>query len=175
MSIRRPALRGARGAPRQQGPGEEPDSDRRVHEPAPAPLPDQPGPGSPRPDRVGGAGAIPGEGNPHPRSYGSYPRVLGRYVREQGTLTLPEAIHKMTALPAQRMDLTDRGTLAEQYRADIVIFDPQTVIDNATFTSPHQYPTGIEYILVNGVIVKTPQGMTGRHAGEILTHRAGKV
>ena len=121
------------------------------------------------------AGAIPGEGNPHPRSYGSYPRVLGRYVREQGTLTLPEAIHKMTGLPAQRMDLTDRGTLAEQYRADIVIFEPQTVIVNATFTSPHQYPTGIEYILGNGVVVKTPEGMTGQHAGEILTHRAGKV
>ena len=92
-------------------------------------------------------------GKPHPRHYGTYPRILGRYVREKGVLTLESAIHKMTGFPATRLGLKDRGTLQEGNWADIVIFNPETVIDNATYLEPHQFPTGIPYVIVNGTIV----------------------
>ena len=94
----------------------------------------------------------PGEGHPHPRAYGTFPRVLGEYVRERGTLTLEEAVRRMTGLPADRLGLTDRGRIAEGRRADIVIFDPGTVRDRATFAQPHQYPEGIPYVIVNGAV-----------------------
>ncbi|MHA2081077.1 MAG: N-acyl-D-amino-acid deacylase family protein, partial [Candidatus Thorarchaeota archaeon] len=94
-------------------------------------------------------------GKPHPRHYGTYPRVLGRYVRERGFLSLEEAIHKMTGFPAKRLGFTDRGILQEGSWADIVIFDPDTIIDNATFLDPHQFPTGIHHVIVNGTIVVT--------------------
>lgn len=97
-----------------------------------------------------GSLARPGEGHPHPRSYGTFPRVLGRYVREERVLTLEEAIRKMTFLSAERLGLHDRGRIAENAWADIVIFDPQTVGSPATFEQPHQYPTGIPYVIVNG-------------------------
>ncbi|MBY8999069.1 MAG: amidohydrolase family protein, partial [Candidatus Thorarchaeota archaeon] len=87
-------------------------------------------------------------GKPHPRHYGTYPRVLGRYVREKGLLSLEEAIYKMTGFPAERLKLEDRGTLQESNWADIVIFDPDTIIDNATFLEPHQFPTGIHHVIV---------------------------
>lgn len=93
----------------------------------------------------------PGMGHPHPRWYGTFPRVLGHYVREKKTLELTEAIRKITLLPAQSLKLTDRGMLKEGMRADITIFNPKTVIDKATFEKPHQYPEGIDFVIVNGI------------------------
>ncbi|MCO5726076.1 N-acyl-D-amino-acid deacylase family protein [Robiginitalea marina] len=92
----------------------------------------------------------PGMGHPHPRWYGTFPRVLGQYVREKKILSLPEAIHKMTLMPARAMGLPDRGLLQEGMKADIVVFDPQTVADKATYETPHQYPVGISHVLING-------------------------
>ncbi len=94
----------------------------------------------------------PGSGHPHPRWYGTFPRVLGRYVRDEGVLELEEAVRKMTRLPASRIGLPDRGRLEEGAFADIVVFDPQTVRDRATFQDPHQYPEGIPWVIVNGAV-----------------------
>ncbi len=94
----------------------------------------------------------PGDGHPHPRWYGTFPRVLGRYARDEGILTLEQAVRKMTALPAERMGIRTRGQIREGWYADLVIFDPTTVIDNATFEDPHQYPTGIDWVIVNGTV-----------------------
>ncbi|MBT6886961.1 MAG: D-aminoacylase [Gemmatimonadales bacterium] len=94
----------------------------------------------------------PGDGHPHPRWYGTFPRVLGRYARDEGILTLEQAVRKMTALPAERMGIRTRGQIREGWYADLVIFDPTTVIDNATFEEPHQYPTGIDWVIVNGTV-----------------------
>jgi len=93
-----------------------------------------------------------GRGKPHPRYYGTFPRIIGHYVRE-GVLNLQEAIRKMTSAPAQRLGLRDRGLLREGFKADITIFDPDEVKDNATFTDPHRYASGIPYVIVNGIIV----------------------
>lgn len=90
---------------------------------------------------------------PHPRTYGAFPRVLGRYVRERGIMPLETAIHKMTALPAGRIGLHDRGLIAPGFKADLVAFDPDTVADRATFEDPHQYPIGIPHVWVNGEAV----------------------
>lgn len=111
-----------------------------------------------------------GKGNPHPRGYGTFPRVLGHYVREQEVISLPDAIRKMTSLPAARMGLTDRGVIAQGYAADIVILDPATVADKSTFSAPHQYAEGIEYVIINGQVIKSPNGMAGKSAGQILRH-----
>src|SRR4030095_15892754 len=86
----------------------------------------------------------------HPRGWGTYPRILGRYVRDEHLLTLEEAIHKMTGMPAKRVALRDRGLLLGGSYADITIFDPKTVIDRATFEIPNQHPEGIKYVIVNG-------------------------
>jgi len=91
-----------------------------------------------------------GDGHPHPRWYGTFPRVLGRYVRERNVLQLNEALHKMTYLPAQALGLKNRGLIREGYKADLTLFDPKTVLDKATFEKPHQYSEGIEYVVVNG-------------------------
>jgi len=88
----------------------------------------------------------------HPRNYGSFPRVLGKYVREEKTLTLEEAIRKMSSLPAHFLQLKDRGLLLKGYKADIVVFDQGKVKDNATYLDPHQYSSGIEYVLINGKV-----------------------
>ncbi len=109
-----------------------------------------------------------GKAKPHPRSYGTFPRVLGKYVREENVLTLEEAIRKMTSLPAQRLKLQDRGRLQPGAWADVVIFDPETVRDTATWTEPHQYPVGISYVLVNGRIVVDETGFTGRYPGRVI-------
>ena len=111
-------------------------------------------------------------GHPHPRWYGTFPRVLGHYVREKGTLSLNEAIYKMTALPAAAMGLTDRGLLREGMKADVVIFDPGTVADKATFENPHQYPEGIPYVVINGKIVVRDGGFQGLKAGRVLRKTA---
>lgn len=103
----------------------------------------------------GGGFAIDGptrRGSPHPRGAGTFPRILARYVRERKALTLPQAIRKMTSLPASRVHLTDRGRLAEGLAADVVLFDPATVADKATFDAPFQYPAGIPIVIVNGVV-----------------------
>lgn len=103
----------------------------------------------------GGSYALSGparNGHPHPRGLGSFPRILARYVRERRALTLPQAINKMTALPASRVRLTDRGRLATGLAGDVVVFDPATVTDRATFAEPFQYPTGFKAVVVNGVV-----------------------
>lgn len=107
-------------------------------------------------------------GHPHPRVYGTFPRVLGRYVREEKLLTLEEALEKMTSLPAKRLGLTDRGSLEEGKKADIVVFDPNTVIDKATFSQPHRYPDGIHYVLVNGTLTIADNKATEQFTGEVL-------
>lgn len=109
-----------------------------------------------------------GRGQPHPRAYGTFPRVLGRYVREQKVITLPQAVHRMTGLAARQFRIPMRGELREGFFADVVIFDPVVVSDRATFEKPHQYPVGIEYVIVNGVVTVTPQGHTGARAGRRL-------
>lgn len=114
----------------------------------------------------------PGEGVPHPRSYGTFPRVLARYVRERGILTLEQAVRKMTAMPAQRMGLRDRGTVAEGMMADLVVFHPPVVTDNATFASPHQYPTGISFVVVNGRLAVEHGRFHDLRSGVVLRHRA---
>ncbi len=112
-----------------------------------------------------------GKGKPHPRSYGTFPRVLGRYVREEGVLTLEDAVRKMTSLPAQKLKLRDRGLIAEGMCADITIFDPKNVMDTATYSMPHQYPKGIEYVLVNGRVVIDNGEHTGELSGQALRRR----
>jgi N-acyl-D-amino-acid deacylase len=110
-------------------------------------------------------------GKPHPRFYGTFPRVLGVYVRERHVLTFPDAIRKMTSLPAQILGVTDRGALRPGQAADITIFDPQTVADKATFDDPLQYPVGIPYVIVNGVVVIKEGEHTGAKPGRVLYGR----
>jgi N-acyl-D-amino-acid deacylase len=109
-------------------------------------------------------------GMPHPRFYGTYPRILGKYVREEDLLTLETAIRKMTSFPAQKLGLYDRGLIWEGMCADIVIFDPLTVIDRATYTNPHQFPIGIKHVLVNGEIVVENEHQTPILPGKVLKH-----
>ena len=106
----------------------------------------------------------------HPRGAGTFPRVLGRFVREKHWFTLTEAIRKMTSLPAQRMGLRDRGTLRKGTFADLVLFDPETVIDRATFAQPLELPAGIKAVFVNGVKVWNENQPTGAKPGRVLTH-----
>ncbi len=109
-----------------------------------------------------------GNGKPHPRWYGTFPRVLGKYVREEHVLTLAEAIRKMTSLNAEKLGIRDRGLLRPGKKADITIFDPDRVADRATFENPHQYPVGIECVIVNGVLVVDKEQHTGAKPGRIL-------
>jgi N-acyl-D-aspartate/D-glutamate deacylase len=108
------------------------------------------------------------EGLVHPRAYGTFPRVLGRYVREARVLSLEEAIRKMTSLPASQLGLTERGVLREGAFADVVIFDPARVRDTATFDAPHAYPVGIETVIVNGVVTVEAGEHTNARAGRAL-------
>ena len=111
----------------------------------------------------------PGDGVPHPRSYGTFPRVLGEYVRVQRVLTLEQAVHKMTGMPAQRLGLQgQRGCLAQGCYADLAIFDANTVNSPATFTQPHQYATGIPYVIVNGTPVIDGGQMTAARPGRAI-------
>ena len=109
-----------------------------------------------------------GQEHPHPRAYGTFPRILKKYVREEKVLTLPDAIRKMSALPAQRLRLTDRGVLKSGMWADVVVFDPATIRDVATFDNPNQLSEGMEYVLVNGVPVIDGGKMTGKLPGKVL-------
>ena len=118
----------------------------------------------------GGAFAIEGPartGHPHPRSLGSFPRVLGRYVRERRALSLEDAVRKMSAFPASRVRLADRGMLRQGFAADVVVFDPGTVADRATFEEPFRYPEGIRAVIVNGV--------TALRDGERAERRTGRA
>lgn len=109
-----------------------------------------------------------GVGFPHPRSYGAFPRVLARYVRELGVIGLEEAVHKMTAMAADQIGQPDRGRIAEGKLADIVVFDPDTIADRATFTDPHQYSLGVRHLIVNGVPVILDGAFTGARPGRVL-------
>jgi N-acyl-D-amino-acid deacylase len=111
-------------------------------------------------------------GTPHPRNYGTFPRVLGRYVRERRVLALETAIHKMTGLPAARLKLQGRGAITPGAFADLVAFDPATVADRATFEEPHQYPVGIPHVMVNGRWVIREGAHTGATPGRALTPAA---
>lgn len=119
----------------------------------------------------GGGYAIEGptrRGSPHPRGAGSFPRVLGLYVREKKTLTMAQAIYKMTAFPASRIKLANRGKLAEGFAADVTVFDPATVRDRADFGAPFQYPEGIRVVIVNGVIALRDGRRNERRSGQAL-------
>jgi N-acyl-D-amino-acid deacylase len=110
-------------------------------------------------------------GRPHPRFYGTFPRVLGVYVREKHVLTLPDAIRKMTSFPTQIIGLTDRGLLRPGMAADITVFDPNTVADRATYQDPAQYPVGIPYVITNGIVVIDQGQHTGAKPGKVLFGR----
>ena len=119
---------------------------------------------------VGSDGEVPtfGRENPHPRSYGTFARVLGMYVRDKKTLTLEEAIRKMSGFPATRLGLTDRGILRPGMKADLVIFDPARVRDTATFEKPHSYAEGFSHVMVNGQVVFENGAMTPARPGRVL-------
>ena len=118
-------------------------------------------------------GEIPifGRANPHPRSYGTFARVLAVYVRDKHTLTLEEAIRKMTSFPAARLGLGDRGILRPGMKADLAIFDPARVRDAATFEKPHQYADGFSHVVVNGEVVYENGAMTSARPGRVLYGR----
>jgi N-acyl-D-amino-acid deacylase len=109
-----------------------------------------------------------GKGKPHPRTYGTFPRTLGKYVREEKVVPLAEMIRKMTSLPARKFGLTGRGIIEQGASADIVVFNPDTVADRATWSDPHQYPVGIEAVVVNGDLIVDHGTHTGKPAGRIL-------
>jgi N-acyl-D-aspartate/D-glutamate deacylase len=119
----------------------------------------------------GSAYAIEGplrRGNPHPRNFGTFPRILGVYVREQQQLRLEDAIEKMTWFNAAKMGIRDRGLLLAGFYADVTIFNPETVIDRSTYTDPFQYPVGIEYTIVNGTVVLDRGTHTDARPGRAL-------
>ena len=106
-----------------------------------------------------------GQGYPHPRSYGAFPRVLARYVRELGVLSLEEAVRKMTSMPADQYNQKERGRVVEGAFADLVVFDPDTIKDEATYADPHRYPTGIDHVMINGRFVIRSGALTGERPG----------
>jgi len=106
--------------------------------------------------------------NPHPRAYGTFARVLGKYVREDSVLTLQEAVRRLTALPAGNLRIKRRGSLKPGYFADVVVFDPATIRDNATFEQPHQYASGVREVFVNGVMVLSKGEHTGAKPGRVV-------
>ena len=116
-----------------------------------------------------GEGAKPGK--PHPRAYGTFPRVLGVYAREQKLFSLETAVHKMTGMPSARLRFRDRGLVREGYAADLVVFDPTTVTDEATFADPHRYPRGIPHVIVNGTSVVDGGRFHAAGVGRVLTPR----
>ena len=109
-----------------------------------------------------------GKEHPHPRAYGTFPRILRKYVREEHKLTLEDAIRKFTSLPAQRMRLTDRGVLKQGMWADVVVFDPDSIRDLATFENPNQLAVGMSYVLVNGIPVIDGAKMTNALPGRVV-------
>jgi dihydroorotase/N-acyl-D-amino-acid deacylase len=116
-----------------------------------------------------------GQDHPHPRAYGTFPRILRKYVREEKRLTLEDAIRKFTSLPAQRMRLSDRGVLKAGMWADVVVFDPDSVRDLATFEKPNQLSEGLRWVLVNGIPVIADGKATGALPGKVLRGPGSKV
>ena len=108
------------------------------------------------------------EGNPHPRSYGTFPRFLGRYVRQNKILSLPEAIKKITSFPADTLGISNRGRIAKGMMADITCFDYENLIDKSDFVNPHQYSQGVQFVIVNGKVVLNNGEHTGNLPGQIL-------
>jgi N-acyl-D-aspartate/D-glutamate deacylase len=104
----------------------------------------------------------------HPRCFGAFPRFLGKYVREKELLNWEEAIYKITAGPAEKLKFKKRGLIKKDYWADLVLFNPDKIIDNATFESPYEYPEGVEYVFVNGVVAVEKGMYTGVKAGKVL-------
>jgi N-acyl-D-amino-acid deacylase len=119
-----------------------------------------------------GSDGLPWDQHPHPRLWGAFPRVLGRYCRDEELMSLPLAIHKMTTMPARRFGLAQRGAIAENFWADLVLFNPDTIRDTATFADPIRPAQGIERVRVNGALSYTAQGLTGNRAGRFLPRRA---
>jgi N-acyl-D-amino-acid deacylase len=115
-----------------------------------------------------GVSGVTRQGKPHPRGFGTFPRVLGRYVREKNLLSLPQAVRKISGMPAEKLGLKGRGYIKEGLYADLVIFDPSTIIDTATFEDPYQFPRGIKHVLVNGKFAVRDGKQTEERAGEIL-------
>jgi N-acyl-D-amino-acid deacylase len=115
-----------------------------------------------------GSDGLPHDAHPHPRLWGTFPRVLGRYSREEKLFSLPDAVHKMTGMPAERFSLADRGMIRRGYAADLVLFDPEAVIDTATFADPVRAAKGISHVWVNGLLSYTAEGPTGDRAGRFL-------
>ena len=107
----------------------------------------------------------------HPRSYGTFPRVLRRYVLDRGVITLPSFVRKVTSLPASIMGFEDRGWIKQDYRADILVFDPTTIRDHATFEDPDLYSEGVKFLLVNGILTIDDGQYTGELAGEVILRR----
>jgi len=108
------------------------------------------------------------ESNNHPRAFGTFTRVLGKYSRDEGIVALEEAVRRMTSLPAENIGIRDRGRLAEGFFADVVVFDPATVQDHATFEDPHHYATGIQHVFVNGEQVVADSEHTGATPGRVV-------
>ncbi|TMF13842.1 MAG: D-aminoacylase [Chloroflexi bacterium] len=117
---------------------------------------------------VGSDGIPSRTGKPHPRLYGTFPRVLGKYVREERLFSLEEGVRQMTSLPARRMNLAGRGELREGFAADVVVFDPKTIADRATYEEPRKYPAGIDYVIVNGEIGAEHGKQTAARSGRLL-------
>jgi N-acyl-D-amino-acid deacylase len=109
-----------------------------------------------------------GSGVPHPRGYGSNARVLGKYIRERGVVSLEEGIRKMTSMPARAFRIPERGLLLEGFWADVVVFDPETVTDHATYADPHQYSTGFTAVITSGGIVTADDTVTGAKPGKAI-------
>ena len=107
-------------------------------------------------------------GKPHPRAYGTFPRIFKRYVRDERLLSLEEAVRRASALPARRLGLRDRGLIADSHFADLVVFDQRSIADTATYTDPHHYPTGINHVFVNGAAVVRDGQTTGARPGKVL-------
>jgi N-acyl-D-amino-acid deacylase len=115
-----------------------------------------------------GSDGLPNDPRPHPRLWGTFPRVLGHYCREERLLPLPAAVHKMTGMPARRFGLVGRGLIREGYCADLVLFDAEKIVDTATFNDPVRAAEGIAGVWVNGVLAYTAEGATGNRAGKFI-------
>ncbi len=113
-----------------------------------------------------------GQDHPHPRTYGTFPRVLGHYAREESLFSLEDAVAKMTGRTADRLKLADRGRIAERMAADIVVFDPAAIADTATYDRPHQYAKGVRWVIVNGVIELEGEEHRDRRPGNVLARGA---
>ena len=116
---------------------------------------------------------ITGQGKPHPRLYGTFPRLIGHYGRDLGLLSLPQVVYKMTGGAAKALGMADRGVLREGHAADLVLFDAEKIIDRARYDDPHQYPVGIDTVIVNGAVVIEKGEHSGALPGRLLRRRGG--